>query len=159
MIGGMYDWIEHFREAAKGLAVAHVWRGYGSTLFIEFGKLIPATGTRKDGTLRAPSGEIGLMIEADWRIEDAHTIVCGSSSDEELWEPTFARLVGKPVVDVATFGRLPEVLISLSDGFYVASFSTLEGNPEWTLFDRRGAGPITVGYWSGEITEEQANPA
>ena len=51
------------------------------------------------------------------------------------------------------------MLISLSDGFHVASFSTLEGDPEWTLFDRRGAVPITVGYWSGAIIEEQANPA
>lgn len=157
MIGGMKDWIEHFREAAKGLVVAYVWRGYGSALFIEFGELTPATGTRKDGTPRAPSGEIGLMIEADWRIEDAQTIMCGSSSDEELWEPTFARLVGTHVIDVATFGRLPEVLISLSDGFHVASFSTLEGDPGWTLSDRRGSAPITVGCWSGAITEEQAN--
>ncbi|MFD1303198.1 hypothetical protein [Methylobacterium marchantiae] len=155
----MKDWIEHFREAAEGLVVADVWRGYGSALFIEFGKLTPADGTRKDGTPGAPSGAIGLMIEADWRIEDAHAIVCGSSSDEELWEPTFARLVGKHVVDVATFGRLPEVLISLSDRFHVASFSTLEGDPGWSLFDRRGAAPITVGCWSGVITEEQVNSA
>ena len=152
----MKDWIEYFRAAATGMAVAHVWRGYGTAFFIEFGELTPAIGRRKDGVPRAPSGEIGLMIEADWRIEEVTSIVCGSSSDEELWEPTFARLVGKCVIDITTFGRLPEVLISLSGGYYVVSFATAEGDPEWTLFDRRGPAPITVGCWSGMISEEGA---
>nr|WP_254803922.1 hypothetical protein [Methylobacterium sp.]USU34709.1 hypothetical protein NG677_24190 [Methylobacterium sp.] len=155
----MKDWIEHFRAATVGMAVAHVWRGYGSALFIEFGELTPATGRRKDGTSRAPSGEIGLMIENDWRIEDAHDIVCGSGSDEELWKPTFARLIGRHVADVTTFGRLPEVLISLSDDFHVASFSTIEGDPVWTLFDRRGPLLITVGCSSGTISNEQGESA
>ena len=155
----MKDWIEHFRIATIGMAVAHVWRGYGSALFIEFGELTPASSQRKDGTPRAPSGEIGLMIETDWRIENAHTIVCGSGSDEELWEPTFVRLIGKHVADVTTFGRLPEVLISLSDDFHVASFSNVEGDPEWTLFDRRGPVSITVGCSSGMISEEQSASA
>ena len=154
MIGDMKDWIEHFRMAAKRLVVAHVWQGYGSALFVEFGTLTPSTRMRKDGRPNAPVGEIGLMIEADWRIEDARTIVCGSGSDEDLWEPTFASLIGRHVVNVATFGRLPEILISLSDGFHVASFSTLEGDPEWTLFDRRSTAPITVHCRSGSIIEE-----
>ena len=98
----------------RGLVVAHIWRGYGSALFIEFGALVPSIVIRKDGTPGAPSGEIGLMIGADWRIEDANTIVCGSDSEEGLWKPAFARLIGKHVVDVATFGRLSEILISLS---------------------------------------------
>jgi hypothetical protein len=159
MVGGMKDWIEHFRAAAKGLVVSHVWRGYGSTLLVEFGALRPPTLTRKDGTPGEPSGEIGLMIEADWRIEELCTIVCGSSSDEELWEPTFACLIGKHVIDVTTFGCLSEVLISLSGGLHVASFSTLEGDPGWTLFDRRGSAEIAVGCWSGAITEETARTA
>lgn len=125
----MRDWIQHFREAAKGLVVAHDWRGYGPTLLMEFGKLTPATGIRKNGIPCAPLGEVGQMIEADLRIEDTPTIVCGSSSDEKPWGPTFASLVGKYVVDVATFARLPEVLISLSESFHIASFSTLDCDP------------------------------
>ena len=159
MIVGMKDWIEHFRAAANGLAVSHVWRGCGPTLLIEFGALRPPTLTRKDGTPGEPSGEIGLIIEADWRIEDLRAIVCGSSSDDELWEKTFARLIGKRIIDVTTFGRLPELLISLSENLHVASFSTMEGDPEWTLFDRRGSAEIAVGCWSGVITKEPASPA
>lgn len=83
----------------------------------------------------------------------------GSSSDEILWGPTFARLVGRRVIDVATFGSLPEVLISLSDDLHVASFSTLEGDPEWTLFDPRGSAEIAIGCLFGSIIEEPATPA
>ncbi|MCJ2085348.1 hypothetical protein MKK88_04975, partial [Methylobacterium sp. E-005] len=90
-------------------------------------------------------GQASLMSGTDWRIEDANTIVCGSGSDKGLWEATFGRLVGQHVVDVAMFGRLPEILISLSDGRHVASFSIVEGDPEWALFGRRNCEEITVG--------------
>lgn len=131
----MTDWIEHFRAAARGLIVAHVWRGYGSTLFLELGELTPSR--RRDESPAAPRGEIGLMIEWSWRIEDQRSVLCGSFSDEEFWAPTFGRLVGREVIGLSTFGRLPEILLSLRDGLDVASFMTTEGDPAWTMFDRR----------------------
>ncbi|MCP4561120.1 MAG: hypothetical protein GY873_14415 [Bosea sp.] len=103
----MNDWIEHFRVAAYGLAVSNVWRGHGSALFVELGRLTPTT--RRDGTSARAEGEVGLMVEWSWRIEDARSIVCGSWSGEGLWKPTFARLVGQRVDTISTFGRLPEV--------------------------------------------------
>ena len=78
----MTDWIEHFRAAAYGLVLAHVWRGHGSALFVELGALTPRL--RRDGSPGEPKGEIGLMIEWSWRIEDARSIICGSWSDEDL---------------------------------------------------------------------------
>lgn len=150
----MVDWIEHFRVAISGLTVSHVWRGYGSALFIEFGNLTPATGMRKDGAPNAPSGEIGLMIEWSWRIEDERTIVCGSWSDDALWRPSFDRLLGCEVTGLATFGHLPEIALSLARGLHVTSFMTADGDPAWTLFDRRGDTPIAVCCQSGRIAEE-----
>ena len=123
----MTDWIEHFRTAVRGLAVAHVWRGHGSALFIELGMLTPRT--RSDGSPGEPEGEISLMIEWSWRIEDGRSIACGSWSDEDLWPPAFARLIGCTVGDLSTFGRLPEVMLSLSDDLRVTSFMTAEGDP------------------------------
>lgn len=84
----MKDWVEHFREAAKGMAVSHIWRGHGSALFIEFGELTSGTRKRGDGSPGPLEGQIGLMIEWSWRIEDERSIVCGSWSDDELWKPT-----------------------------------------------------------------------
>ena len=151
MMGGMTDWIEHFREAAKGMLVAHVWRGYGSALFVEFGTLTP--GARRDGSPSEPNGEIGLMIEWSWRIEDERSIVCGSWSDESLWRPSFDRLLGCAVTELTTFGRLPEVALSLSGDLQVASFMTAEGDPAWTLFDRRGPELLIVGCRAGTIAQ------
>jgi hypothetical protein len=77
------------------------------------------------------------MIEWSWRIENAVSILCGSWSEEPLWEPTFDLLRKKSVVELSLFGRLPEISIALTDGFHVSSFMTAEGDPSWTLFDRR----------------------
>jgi len=93
------------------------------------------------------------MVEWSWRIEDERSVVCGSWSDEELWAPNFARLVGQQVDDIRTFARLPEIQLSLSGGFHIASFTTTEGDPEWTLFDRRSPARITVGCRAGTISE------
>ena len=154
----MTDWIGHFREAVVGMDVSHVWRGYGSALFIEFGALTPPTGLRKHGKPRQPTGEIELMIEWSWRIEDERSIVCGSWSDEKLWQPAFDGLIGRNVVDLTTSGRLPELSVSLAGGVYVASFMTSEGDPAWTLFDRRGPRLTTVTCRSGVIQEVEGGP-
>ncbi|WP_155934976.1 hypothetical protein [Methylobacterium sp. 10] len=148
----MTDLIEHFRTAACGLAVAHVWRGHGSALFVELGAL--TSTTRRDGSPGQPEGEIGLMIEWSWRIEAGRSIACGSWSDEDLWSPTFARLLGRTVQDLSMFGRLPEVVLSLAGDLRLASFMTAGGDPAWTLFHRRGPRPIAVGCRSGVVGVE-----
>jgi len=78
------------------------------------------------------------MIQWSWRIENMTSILCGSWSEETLWEPTFDLLRNKTVVDTSMVGRLPEISLALTDGLYVSSFMTAEGDPGWTLFDRRG---------------------
>lgn len=107
---------EAFRRALIGLKVSQVWRGYGSALFLEFGALTPSSGRRRDGGERGSSGELTLMIEWSWRIEDIATIICGSWSEEHLWPPAFERLQGGEVVEARLFGRLPEISIGLSNG-------------------------------------------
>ncbi|MBB4015290.1 hypothetical protein GGR16_000296 [Chelatococcus caeni] len=148
----MEDWIEHFRAATCGMSVSHVWRGYGSALFVEFGSL--TVKTRRDGSPGEPQGDIGLMIEWSWRIEDENSIVCGSESDDDLWPAIFARLVGQRVIDLRTFGRLPEILLSLSGGLHVASFMTAGGDPAWALFDRRDQLPVAICCRSGVVVED-----
>jgi hypothetical protein len=95
------------------------------------------------------------MIEWSWRIERGNSILCGSWSEESLWQPAFDVLVGQEVVRVSTVGRLPELALSLSDHLHVASFMTAEGDPSWTLFDRRDAGrPVTICRRCGVIMQE-----
>jgi len=78
------------------------------------------------------------MIQWSWRIEDTVSILCGSWSQEHLWEPTFDLLRNKVVVELPVVGRLPEIVVALTENLYVSSFMTAEGDPQWSLFDRRG---------------------
>jgi hypothetical protein len=84
-----------------------------------------------------PRGELGLMIQWSWRIENTVSILRGSWSEEQLWEPMFDLLRNKTVVDLSVVGRLPEIVVAQTEG-HVSSFMTAEGDPQWSLFDRRG---------------------
>lgn len=150
---------ENLRRALLGTELGHVWRGHGSALFLEFGQLRPGK-RRRDGTSGTPVGDFTLMIEWSWRVEAATSIVCGSWSDEELWPPTFGRLIGARVSDVELFGRLPEISVGLTNGMFVASFMTSEGDPEWAIIDRRGPGPsISTSVRLGRLhVENEGSP-
>ena len=92
--------LQTFRDGLKGLPLSHLWRGYGSAIFLEFGCLKPSARTRRDGTASNPRGELGLMIQWSWRIENTVSVLCGSWSEEQLWEPAFDLLRNKTVVDL-----------------------------------------------------------
>jgi hypothetical protein len=124
-----------FFEALIGKAVTHVWRGHGSAMFLEFGKLTPRT--RIDCTPGQPDGEISLMIEWSWRIERPKSILGGSWSAEGRWPGMYEKLKGATVSEVQLYGQLPEICVSLSNGLRVASFMTAEGQPEWALIARQ----------------------
>jgi hypothetical protein len=141
--------LQNFRDALIGLPLSHVWRGYGSAIFLEFGRLTPRT--RRSGEAGNPRGELGLMIQWSWRIEDTVSILCGSWSQEHLWEPTFDLLRNKAVVDLSVVGRLPEIVVALTESLYVSSFMTAEGDPQWSLFDRRGGTLRTLSVQEGRL--------
>ena len=141
--------LQAFRDALIGLPLSHFWRGHGSTICLEFGRL--TRRTRRSEEAANPSGELGLMIQWSWRIENAVSILCGSWSEEPLWEPTFDLLRNKAVVGLSIVGRLPEIVVALSESFYVSSFMTAEGNPQWSLFDRRGDTLRTLSVRGGSL--------
>lgn len=124
-----------FFKAVVGRTVSHLWRGHGSALFVEFGKLSPTV--LKDGRDGQPRGEVSLMIEWSWRVSSEISILVGSWSDEGEWPEVFQSLVGSTVEAVELFGELPEILVSLSDGNRIASFMTADGQPQWALISRQ----------------------
>jgi hypothetical protein len=129
---------EKFVEMTTGLigiTVTHIWRGYGSAIFIELGELKPGRLLR-NGTPGNPRGPFGLKIEWSWRIEGKRRIWCGSWSDESRWERVFARLLGSQVASISLFGRLPEIDMRLSNGLHIVSMMTAEGDPQWVLSER-----------------------
>lgn len=124
---------ETYRSALISQPLSALWRGHGSAIFLEFGRLSPQV--RRDGSAANPRGGYTVMIEWSWRIERENSILCGSWSDEGGWEPTFRTLIGQTVEDVSIYGRLPELSIALTSGLYVVSFMTAEGQPDWCIFD------------------------
>ncbi|MGG7518579.1 hypothetical protein ACQ3G6_11890 [Allorhizobium undicola] len=126
---------EDFRAALLGQGISHVWRGYGSAIFLEIGPLVASK--RRSGEPGEPHGTLTIMIQGDWRIEDRTTIICGSGGEEKLWLQTVKGFVGRSIADVALCGRLPELAVDLDDGLRLHSFSTVQGQPEWTIFNNR----------------------
>lgn len=108
-------------EDMRGLKVSRVWRGHGSAAFVEFGEL-------DDGV-----GESTLMCEWSWRIEQDKRILCGSWSDEFLWEPTFEQLVGKTLEKIVPFGTIMELVFVFNQDYRFVTFSTTDGDPQWAI--------------------------
>jgi hypothetical protein len=111
-----------------GLALKYTWRGYGSALFLEFGRLLQQEGRNH------PQGEYSLMLDCDWRVEKPRSILFGSFSGLKRIENQIRMLIGAKVTRVETTGYLPEIIVSLSTDMRVSSFSSDQGQPEWTLF-------------------------
>jgi hypothetical protein len=112
----------------SGQPISYVWQGHGSAIFMEFGELTPMT--RRDGSPSPPRGEVTLGVEWSWRIEDDTEILCGSWSEEAIWEENLDRLRGARVERLTLFGRLSEVELATESGVRFLSFSTRDGQPE-----------------------------
>lgn len=124
-----------FAASLVGMPISHVWRGYGSALFLELGNL--RSVANRDGSLGHPEGDVSLGVEWSWRIEDQSAIQCGSWSEEHLWEPAFDMLRGRAITRCELFGFLPEIMLTIDSGARLLTFSTTDGQPQWHLVDRR----------------------
>jgi len=143
-----------FTETLVGLPVSRVWQGYGSAIFLEFGRL---HSTRKrDGQPGSPRGEWSLFIEWSWRIEGKRRIWCGSWSDGERWPRAFSRLQNGMVASVSLVGRLPEVHLALTNGLHVLSMMTAEGDPAWALTKRENGASRSITVTAGRLHMEES---
>lgn len=138
-----------FAATLAGLPISHVWRGYGSAIFIEIGEL--SQRLRRDGSRGNPEGEVSLGVEWSWRIEDRTSIICGSWSEDERWEPALDLLRNAQIARCDLFGALPEVVISTEAGIRFLSFSTTDGQPQWHLIDRRNRPALWFTVREGQL--------
>ena len=140
-----------FSSSLIGLPVGLVWQGYGSAIFLEFGTVSPNPRKRRDGSPLHSVGEWTLGIEWSWRIEGKRRIWCGSWSGEERW-PRFLRMLqGAKVQSVSIAGRLPEIVLDLSNGLHLLFMMTSDGDPSWWL-TRRGEGlPTSISVRAGRL--------
>jgi len=147
---------DSFAAPLIGLPVNRVWQGYGSAIFLEFGRL---HSTRKrSGQPGAPRGDWTLMIEWSWRIEGKRRIWCGSWSDGERWPRAFARIQNQSVVSVSLLGRLPEIDVGLSNGLHLVSMMTAEGDPAWALTKRINSASVSMTIRAGKLYYDEKLP-
>lgn len=142
-----------FTASLIELPVSRIWQGYGSAIFLEFGRL---HSTRmRDGQPGSPRGEWSLMIEWSWRIEGKRRIWCGSWSDGERWPRAFARLQNASVASVALVGRLHEIDLGLTNGLHLVSMMTAEGDPAWALIKRADGDSRSIAVRAGRLYFEE----
>lgn len=90
--------------------------------------------TRNKGERTHTRGEAGVMIQWSWRVESQRAVRFGSWSGERRMTNGIHSLQGRRVEGIALCGRLPELSVALSGALWLHSFTTVEGQPEWTLF-------------------------
>lgn len=145
---------ESMQSGLVGMPLSLLWRGYGSAIFLEFGKLTP-NGMRRDGSDRNPIGEFSIGVEWSWRIENESSIVCGSWSDEAEWEKAFDLLRNARLSSVETYSRLPELDLEFDNRHHLLSFNTSDGQPDWFIIDRRSQESITLMVDNGQLEIEK----
>ena len=135
-----------------GRAVSHTWFGDYSSLHLELGKLTPSW--RKDGTAGNPKGEITLYAGFGWRVERPRSILGGSKSERTQWSVLAKKFEGATVQSVEMTGRLPELLVGLSNGLTLVTFNAYRGQPDWTIsFRKLGLGHLCVK--NGRLSHDQ----
>lgn len=110
-----------FLSPHLGKEITRVWQGHGSAIFFEV------------GDLTNNHGELTIMIEWSWRVENEKNIAYGSWSEESDFSHLIQELKGLNLVSFQFQGRLNELVVELTSKKWVCSFSTVEGDPEWAI--------------------------
>ena len=139
-------------NSVKAMELSYYWKGYGSAIFLEFGELTERF--RKDGTPSNSQGQITVGIEWSWRVEDKTSIICGSWDEEELWQPTFDKLIGNRIKTFNLFGQLPEIELIFETDLRVLSFATTKGQPGWMVIDKRSKNGHSFGVTDGILNQD-----
>ena len=131
---------EQFAALAKplvGLQVTRPWRDYASAVFLELGPLmkIPSYRGSTGKTISPrPCGKACVMLQWDWRVERPRAVDFGPGSSYRRIDNRIPGLKGTCVVEVKVVGRLPELLIALSDNRLIHTFQITESPPGWVVF-------------------------
>ncbi len=144
--------LSELRQAVVGRTVGHVWRGYGSAIFLELGTL--TFSTHADGHPGQPRGDLSIAIEWNWRFERPRSILGGTWSDERRWPAFFRSIQGQTIRDLAVLGTLPEIELTFSNGMRLRSFMNDAGQPQWSIIEKQSSQTRTWWVERGRIMHE-----
>ncbi|GAC27261.1 hypothetical protein GPAL_0381 [Glaciecola pallidula DSM 14239 = ACAM 615] len=143
----MISLIDNINSNISGLPITYAWRGHGSAIFIEIGKL--SHRKRKNH----PKGEFSVMLDCEWRIENDQSIEYGSYCEKGIIEEMLMGLMGDDIAHIETLGCLHELVIVLRSGKRIVSFTNDIGDPEWCVFLGNGK---YLGVRDGVVVSENA---
>ena len=121
------DEAKSFIQVLVGREVTHVWRGYGTAIFIEIGKLI------KKEDRKNPDGEFTIAIEGTWRVEEGNEIIIGTDEDDAKLNKIFTIFKNLEVTNLNFFARLKEIEIEFNKDLWLSSFEMIGGDPQWSI--------------------------
>lgn len=131
-----------------GLRVSRPWCGLARTIWLELGKLRTETHKTKKRTIRTRNGQVALMIEPHWRVENRYSVQLSSDQGQEpepgfisVSDPTIEKglltLKGHTVEAIALTNGLPELELTFDDGRHLRTFgyggSRLLRQPRWSV--------------------------
>ena len=121
-----------FRDCLKplhGLQVSLAWKGYGSAIFLELGRLsAPENDRGQHGR-----GEACLSVEWDWRVERESSVLFGSSNTRPEIEVGIRGLQGSRIENIEAVGAVPELVALFSNGQRLQSMIMTNGDPQWGI--------------------------
>lgn len=123
---------QEFRDRVRplqGLEVSLAWKGFGSAIFLELGRLSANRNERG----RYEKGEACLAVEWDWRVESASSVLFGSSNTGPEIEVGIHGLQGSRIDDIAVVGTAPEIAALFSNGKCLRSMVMRSGDPQWGI--------------------------
>ncbi len=124
-----HDEFNNLVKPLIGMTISHPWRGYGSAVFLELGVL----STRVFRGRESKSGEACINIELDWRLENDHEVICGSSNSAPEIVRHVGELLGLSITKIDFYGQPPELAVRFSNGSRLRSMSMVTGNPQWAI--------------------------
>jgi hypothetical protein len=121
--------IQSLLRSLVGLTVALPWKGYGSAIFLELGRLTTVTFKR----FQQEQGEACIEIEWDWRVEDGARVLYGSSNSRPEIASGISSLQGARIQSLDVTGDVPELVIRFSNGHCLRTMAMLTGDPMWSV--------------------------
>jgi hypothetical protein len=145
-------------QALVGLSCAFAVVGYGGTLAIHLGPLVPYEAGPPTRALR---GTWRLHSDAGaWRVVgDSQTLV-GDLDDETRVEEILERLSGQPLVAIHCLDKNADIRLSFASAMAVEMFGASGVNPTWAVSGpdceaEAGPGPHWRAYHSSPMTAHE----
>ena len=150
------DNFQYYIDDLVGLPVSLAWKGYGSQIYLEIGKLAPLNKKQNHRC-----GEACISIGWDWRVEKGSEILFGSSNSGPEINNRLKTLENAVIKSINITKIIPEIEVGFSNNLRLMSMLMLNDNPDWSIktltkewvYPKKGA--IYIGDGTSVLSEKE----